>query len=90
MMRNILYVDLADFISYFNYVVIFFVIYYLFVVKIRVMGAGTGTEILIWYEDGHQTYFPRGYGLGYGDFHKTWVWDGHYGTLANGYPLPSL
>jgi len=27
MMRNILYVDLADFISYFNYVVIFFVIY---------------------------------------------------------------
>jgi hypothetical protein len=43
MMRNILYVDLEDFISYFNYVVIFFVIYYLFVVKVRVMGAGTGT-----------------------------------------------
>jgi len=43
MMFNILYVDLAYFISYFNYVVIFFVIYYLFVVKVRVMGAGTGT-----------------------------------------------
>jgi len=42
MMRNILYVDLVDFISYFNYVVIFFVIYYLFVVKVRVMDAGTG------------------------------------------------
>jgi len=41
-MRNILYVDLVDFISYFNYVVIFFVIYYLFVVKVRVMDAGTG------------------------------------------------
>jgi len=43
MMRNILYVDLEYFISYFNYVVIFFAIYYLFVVKVRVMGAGMGT-----------------------------------------------
>jgi len=43
MMRNILYVDLADFISYFNYVVIFFVINYLFVVKVWVMVAGTST-----------------------------------------------
>jgi len=36
-MHNILYVDLSDFISYFNYVVIFFV------VKVWVMGAGTDT-----------------------------------------------
>ena len=43
MIINILYVDLADFISYFNYVVIFFVIYYLFLVKLRVMGAGMST-----------------------------------------------
>jgi len=43
MMRNILYVDLADFVSYFNYVVIFFAIYYLFLVKLQVMGAGTDT-----------------------------------------------
>jgi len=43
MIRNIFYVDLEDFISYFNYVVIYFVIYYLLVVKVRVMDAGTGT-----------------------------------------------
>ena len=43
MMRNIWYVDLEYFISYFNYVVIFFIIYYLFDVKVRVMGSGTGT-----------------------------------------------
>ena len=43
MMRNILYVDLEYFISYFNYVVIFFVIYHLFVVKVRIVGAGIGT-----------------------------------------------
>ena len=43
MMRNILYVDLEDFISYFNYLVIYFVSYYLLVVKVRVMSAGTGT-----------------------------------------------
>lgn len=73
-MRNILYVDLAYFILYFNYVVIFFVIYYLFLVKVWVMGAGMGTYIPIGYGDGHQTYCPRGYGLGYGDFLKTRVW----------------
>jgi len=42
MMRNIWYVDLEYFISYFNYVVIFSIIYYLFVVKVRVMCSGTG------------------------------------------------
>ena len=43
MMCNILYVDLEYFISYFNYVVIFFIIYYLFVVKVRVMSSSMGT-----------------------------------------------
>jgi len=43
MMCNIWYVDLEYFISYFNYVVIFFIIYYLFVVKVRVMRSGMGT-----------------------------------------------
>ena len=42
-MCNILYVDLKDFTSYFNYVVIFFVIYYLFVLKVRVISASTST-----------------------------------------------
>jgi len=42
MMRNILYVDLEYFISYFNYILISFIIYYIFVVKVRVMGSGTG------------------------------------------------
>jgi len=40
-MRNISYVDLKDYKSYFNYVVIFFVIYCLFAVKVHVISAGT-------------------------------------------------
>ena len=43
MMYNIWYVDLEYLISYFSYVVILFIIYYLFVVKVRVVGSGTGT-----------------------------------------------
>jgi len=83
-MRNILYVDLEYFISYFNYIVISFIIYYLFVVKVRVMGSGTGmgtdTKLIA----------HEGMGSGMGIFLKRGYGDGHYGTLPNGYPLPSL
>jgi len=43
MIHNILYVDLADFISYFNYVVIFFCYLLSFSCEIAGNGAGTGT-----------------------------------------------
>jgi len=41
MMRNILYVDLKDLRSYFNYVMIFFAIYYLFIMKVWIIRTGT-------------------------------------------------
>ena len=45
-----------------------FVIYCLFVVNVRVMGADTSAYVHIGYGNRHRTCCARGYRLGYGDF----------------------
>jgi len=82
-------VNLKDFGSYFNYVVMFFVIYCFFVVKVQVMDTSTGAKMPIRYGDGNQTFAHKDMSSGTEMVYKRGYGDVHYSTLPKGYPLPS-